>query len=161
MAEGLFTTTSNKIIKAFDIYGKEHSRELKNFKFRASVYGVLIVGDQILVKRDPHINTFELPGGGVELDETLEQGLIREFHEETGVDIKIGKLLKVEDSFFTFNEQDAHGILVFYEVELIGGEISANHEDSVEAKFVDLNYLNKDNTQRAFWKIIELVQQNT
>ncbi len=158
MAEGLFTKTSNKIIKAFDIYGKEHQRELKNFKFRASVYGVLIENDQILVKRNPLIHTFELPGGGIELDETLEEGLIREFQEETGIKIRIGKLLSVEDSFFTFNEQDAHGILVFYEVKKISGTISANHEDSIEAKFVDLSSLNKENTQRAFWNIIEQVR---
>lgn len=159
MAEGLFPKISNRTIKAFDIYGKEHLRELKNFKFRVSAYGVLIENNKVLIKRNPLISTWELPGGGIELGESIEDGLVREFQEESGVIVKIGVLLNVEDSLFTFNEEDAHSVLVFYEVKRIGGTVSANYEDSVEAKFVDLNYLNRKNTQRSFWNIIELVQK--
>ena len=65
MAEGLFTKLSNKIIKAYDLYGNEHRRELKNFKFRASAYGVLVENGKVLLKRHPAIEKFDLPGGGI------------------------------------------------------------------------------------------------
>ncbi|MDP2860182.1 MAG: NUDIX domain-containing protein, partial [bacterium] len=117
MAKGLFTKISNKTIKAYDLYGKEHERRLSNFKFRASAYGVLIENNKVLFKRHPAIEKFDLPGGGIELDETIPEGLAREFREETGLSVKIGKLLLAEDSFFTYNGEDAHGILIFYEVK--------------------------------------------
>lgn len=158
MAEGLFTKISNKTIKAYDLYGKEHLRELKNFKFRTSVYGVLIEGNKVLLKRHPAIEKFDLPGGGIELDETISEGLEREFKEETGLSVKVGKLLLVEDSFFTFNGEDAHGILIFYEVEKICGVLSVNEDDSVEVKYLDIDSLNHGNVHRSCWSVIELIK---
>lgn len=158
MSEGLFTTIPNKKIKAYDLYGKVHSRELRNFKFRVSAYGVLIEDDKVLLKRDPHIKQFDFPGGGVNIDERLSEGLIREFREETGLDIKVGKLLLAEDSFFTHDNEDAHGILLFYEVEKIGGVIMPNNEDSVEVKYLDIKSLNHKNILRSCWGTIELIK---
>ena len=52
------------------------------------------------------------PGGGVEEGETLEQAVIREVKEETGLDVKVVRLLFEED-------YDA-GISYCYLAELIG-----------------------------------------
>lgn len=38
---------------------------------------------------------WELPGGILELDETIEEGLTREVHEETGLDVEIDRLTGV------------------------------------------------------------------
>lgn len=154
MADGLFSDIPDKVITAYDLHGKTHQRDLRNFKFRASVYGILIRNGQILLKRSPLIEQFELPGGGIELDETIEPALLREFEEETGITIKVKKLLGAEDSFFTFNGSDAHGILLFYEVEETGGTLAPKHGDSVEAKFFDIQSLGMENVQRAFQNII-------
>lgn len=158
MAEGLFTKIPNKTIKAYDLFGNEHQRELKNFKFRASAYGVLIENGKILLKRHPAIEKFDLPGGGIELDETIHEGLVREFKEETGLSVEIGKLLFVEDSFFTYNGEDAHGILIFYEVKKIGGTLTTNKEDSVEVKYLDVDSLNHDNVHRSCWNMIDIIK---
>ena len=37
-----------------------------------------------------------MPGGGVELDETVEEGCVREVREETGYDVVLGDLLGVD-----------------------------------------------------------------
>ena len=37
-----------------------------------------------------------LPGGGVELDETIEDGAVREVLEETGYDVELGRILGVD-----------------------------------------------------------------
>ena len=42
-------------------------------------------------ERDPL--TWEIPRGGVEENETLTQGLIRECKEEVGLDVSVGKLI--------------------------------------------------------------------
>jgi len=48
-------------------------------------------GKLLLTRRPKHMRVFPwawvLPGGGVELGETLEQSVIREIHEETGIKI--------------------------------------------------------------------------
>lgn len=159
MAEKLFTDPKNKIITAYDIFGKKHKRNLSNFKFRASVYGVLVENNKILLKRHPWIKQFELPGGGVELDETIHQALIREFKEETGLTISVERLLGVEDSFFTFEGQDAHGILIFYEVKKVSGGLATNHEDSAEAKFFKLDELSKNNTHKSCWNTVKKIKK--
>jgi len=158
MAEGLFTKVSNKTITALDLYGNEHQRELKNFKFRASVYGVLVEDGKVLLKRHPTIEKFDLPGGGVELDETIPDALIREFMEETGLSVEVGKLLLVEDSFFTYNGEDAHGILIFYEVRKTGGMLTTNNDDSVEVRLFNIASLDRDNLHRSCWTIIDQIR---
>ncbi len=160
MSESLFSEVPDTVITAYDLQGVPHQRDLKNFKFRPSVYGILIRNGRILLKRSPGMERLELPGGGIELDESIESALIREFEEETGISVGIKKLLAAEDNFFTFNGSDAHGILLFYEVEETGGTLSPKHGDSVEAKFLDIHTLGTDNMQRGFWNIIERIKAN-
>ena len=59
--------------------------------------GVLINDGKILVQRDLNGNEYALPGGHIRIGETLETGLIREFKEETGADIKCSRLLWSEE----------------------------------------------------------------
>lgn len=48
--------------------------------------------------RDPHKGSWALPGGFLELDETLEQAARRELKEETSVDIQQVKRVGVYDA---------------------------------------------------------------
>ena len=70
-----------KIIKCRNVHGKESDAPIDKFKFRPSVYGVLIEDDKILLSRQ--WDGYDFPGGGIELDETIEEALRREFIEET------------------------------------------------------------------------------
>ncbi|HHT7238631.1 MULTISPECIES: NUDIX domain-containing protein [Bacillus] len=62
------------------------------------VTGVLIEDDKILLVNQKVANrNWSLPGGRVENGETLEEAMIREMREETGLEVKIKKLLYVCD----------------------------------------------------------------
>ena len=54
-------------------------------------------GEVVLIKRkyDPYKGYWALPGGMVEIGETVEQAAIREVREETGLDISISHLVGV------------------------------------------------------------------
>lgn len=62
-----------------------------------SVAGVILDDDGshvLLVKRRDN-GRWEPPGGVLELDETIEEGLRREIREETGVEVEVGPLTEV------------------------------------------------------------------
>jgi 8-oxo-dGTP diphosphatase len=58
---------------------------------------ILYEGKLVLIKRKnpPYMDQFALPGGFVEVGETIEAAAVREAKEETGLDITLIKLLGV------------------------------------------------------------------
>jgi 8-oxo-dGTP diphosphatase len=64
------------------------------------VGAVVLDGDRVLlVKRgnEPLKGEWSLPGGAVEIGETLETALVREIREETGLDVDVGPMVDVLD----------------------------------------------------------------
>lgn len=79
--------------------------------FNVRVYGVLIDHGCILVVDESKdgLEFTKLPGGGLEFGEGTKDCLIREFKEETGLDIEVGAHLYTTDFFqpsaFDFSQQ--------------------------------------------------------
>ncbi len=60
----------------------------------------VIIEDGKILLLDQNVDnsrSWSLPGGKLEENETIEQGLVRELYEETGLHIKVGKLLYICD----------------------------------------------------------------
>lgn len=81
----------------------------------------------VLVKRrfEPLAGRWSLPGGTVEVGETLEQAAAREIVEETGLQVSIGPVVEVFDRIV--REPDGrvrfHFVLVDYLCSTIGGHL--------------------------------------
>lgn len=77
-------------------------------------------GKAILVRRgiNPGRGLWCFPSGFMEIDESPEQAAIREYKEETGLDIELTGLL---DIFHYQNDFRGAGILILYQARLIGG----------------------------------------
>jgi 8-oxo-dGTP diphosphatase len=60
---------------------------------RVGVGGVLLQDGTALVNKATYRQRFTIPGGFVDPGETLEAALQREFEEETGVEVRVGRLL--------------------------------------------------------------------
>ena len=82
--------------------------------------GAVIVdrGHVVLIKRkhEPLAGQWSLPGGAVELGESLEDCVRREMLEETGLDVEVGPVIEVFDRI-TRDDQGAvsyHFVLVDY-----------------------------------------------
>jgi mutator protein MutT len=104
--------------------------------------GAVIVrdGQVLIVKRrfEPLAGQWSIPGGAVELGETLEACVARELREETGLEIDVGPVIEVFDRI-TLDEQGSvryHFVLVDYLCWPAGGELTAG-SDVADARFVD------------------------
>ena len=51
---------------------------------RNTARAIVLKGEQILLLYTARYDDYSLPGGGVDKGESIEQGLLRELHEETG-----------------------------------------------------------------------------
>jgi ADP-ribose pyrophosphatase YjhB (NUDIX family) len=63
--------------------------------FRIACFALIERGGEYLLARRRDIGLWNLPGGGLEAGETVEEGLAREVREEVGVIIRIVRLVGV------------------------------------------------------------------
>jgi ADP-ribose pyrophosphatase YjhB (NUDIX family) len=96
--------------------------------------GAVIVDDGkvVLIRRrfDPLKGQWSLPGGAVELGETLESSVAREMLEETGLEVEVGPVIEVFDRI-TFDDDGRvryHYILVDYLCWPRGGRLRAGSD---------------------------------
>lgn len=81
---------------------------------RVNVRGIIVSDQgeifcqQLTANNDTGREFWCAPGGGLEMGESLLDGLHREIIEETGVKLTIGKLLFIQQ-FAESGEQSAHG----------------------------------------------------
>ena len=64
-------------------------------RFRIGVFAVIERAGRYLLARRSDIDWWNLPGGGLEYDESVEDGLAREVREEIGVSITIARLIGI------------------------------------------------------------------
>lgn len=83
--------------------------------------GVLVRDGKLLVQRDRDGSDYALPGGHVKIGETTADGLVREYREETGAEVIVGRLLWTEECFWEWNGRQAHNIAFYYRIELCEG----------------------------------------
>ena len=104
------------------------------------VGGVIIDGGRALLIRrgsEPLRGEWSIPGGTLELGESLEEGVRRELREETGLEVRVLELIEVFDRIFpddgavssgTKQRLRFHFVIVDYLCERIGGEPRAGSD---------------------------------
>ena len=107
------------------------------------VGAVILDGDRILLekrKNMPSKGKWSIPGGLVELGERIEEAIIREVKEETGLEVYEPRLLDVVD-YVSFGERGAvmyHYVIVDYLVAVKSGKPKAA-SDADALKWVPFN----------------------
>lgn len=92
----------------------------------------------LLVKRgnEPLKDYWSLPGGAVEAGETLEEALLREVLEETGLIVKIIRLGDIFERIMPdlAGRIEYHYVLMDYVCEIAGGELQPG-SDSADVRW--------------------------
>ena len=116
---------------------------------RPRACAAILHDDKIIMvcHQTPSRTYWTLPGGGVKKDETLEQAVVREVKEETGLDVKVVKLL--------FEEEYEAGISYCYLAELIGEDTKLTLEFLPEEESMFGTMLH-----RAAWYLIKDKQED-
>lgn len=123
-----------------DINGNVHIVKESELVHRSSVYAVIKKEDQVLLIRDrTSEEKWDLPGGGIELDEDLIKALQREVSEETGLRIsqEPEKICEFIEYFYDVESKKGwQSTRSFFKVLTEGNPIlEGNNDDIVEARF--------------------------
>ena len=99
----------------------------------------------VLIKRrfQPLQGRWSLPGGGLEVGETLEAGVAREIEEETGLTVSVGPVVEVFDRILLDDagRVEYHFVLVDFLCRATGGTLAPGSDvtDAVLANPETLN----------------------
>lgn len=108
---------------------------------RLTVDGVLLKEGKILLikrKNEPFKDKWALPGGFVKFGEKVEDSVVREVFEETGLRTKIVDFIGIYSD--PNRDPRGHVVTIAYLLEEIDGKLKGG-DDASDAKFFDLNAL--------------------
>lgn len=111
-------------ITTIDKDGGTHEVPISELVWRPAAYAIIIEHGKILMV--PQWDGYDLPGGGIDIEEISSEAVIREVKEETGFDVAIDELVATRESFFTFRKKGkhTHSIALYYTAHVIGGTLS-------------------------------------
>ncbi len=100
---------------------------------------------KILMQRRSDIDFWGMPGGNVEIGESVEQGVVREVFEETGLQIRVERLIGIysEPESYPFmrypDGYTVHYITHVFTCDYFAGELRVSEEST------DIGYFPADN----------------
>lgn len=97
--------------------------------FRIGVNALIFNEERILLAHRRDIDWWNLPGGGMELGETVEEATCREVLEETGLEVVVDALVGV------YSKPQKREIVLTFRCHVIGGKLTATEESRACAYF--------------------------
>jgi len=92
----------------------------------------------LLLRRSDGENLWGFPGGAIEPGERAADAVVREVREETGLDVEpvalIGVYSSPEYAFAYPNGDQVQPVTVFFECQVIGGELRLDMREVIESR---------------------------
>lgn len=114
--------------------GRDAVAEIFGNRVRVRVSGICIKNDRILLVNHRGINDedefWAPPGGGFDFGYSAEENLIREFKEETGLNVKVNDFLCVNE----FIGAPLHAVELFFVVEAVDGVLQKGSEPELSGR---------------------------
>jgi len=97
-------------------------------QFRIAVYAIVFEEHRVLLAHRRDIDWWNLPGGGMELGETVEDAVRREVCEETGLVVEVEQLVGV------YSKPQKQEVVLTFRCRKIGGMLTPT-EESRECRY--------------------------
>ena len=98
--------------------------------FRIGVFALIFNHEnQILMGHRRDIDWWNLPGGGMEIGETVDEAICREVFEETGLKVKVVQLVGV------YSKPQKQEVVLTFLCNIIGGTLQPTEETSESRYF--------------------------
>jgi 8-oxo-dGTP diphosphatase len=137
------TVRGREALQALELRRHMLSEQMKNLweKPWITADGIIIHEDGlVLIKRgnEPFKGMYALPGGIVEYGERVEDCVVREMREETGLETEVMNLVGV----YSDPDRDPRGhfITIAFNLKVIGGELRSG-DDAMDANLFELEHL--------------------
>lgn len=122
--------------------------DYRDYDTRLAAYAVVVDdSDRILLAlwNEGESPQWTMPGGGVDLGETVEDGAVRELREETGYDVEVVRLLGIDlhvsaaETRLDGSGRPLQSVRVVFEARIVGGELTHEVDGSTdEARWIPL-----------------------
>ena len=139
------TELGETILREYENKAKSVTSQLENQWRKPSVTadGLVVKKDEVLLirrKKEPFMGEYALPGGFLEFGEKMEDCVVREVREETGIRSEVIGLLGV----FSDPKRDPRGhfVTAVYHLKPVGGALKAG-DDAASVKWTDIDDLPK------------------
>lgn len=100
---------------------------------------------ELLLNLRSDTNDWGIPGGGKELNETLEECAIRELKEETNLDtndLELVTVLSGNEYYYKYpNDDEVDCVIALYQVKNYSGKLNINDGESKKLEFFSLDDL--------------------
>ena len=90
--------------------------------FRIAVSALIFEEGRVLLAHRRDIDWWNLPGGGMEVGETVDEALCREVAEETGLEVEVEQLVGV------YSKPQKQEIVLTFRCHITGGTLTATEE---------------------------------
>src|SRR5438067_7769104 len=96
--------------------------------FRIGVNALIFDQGRILLAHRRDIDWWNLPGGGMEVGETVDEAVVREVREETGLEVQVEQLVGV------YSKPQKQEVVLTFRCAVTGGGLSET-EESRECRY--------------------------
>ena len=103
----------------------------------------------------PYHKWWVMPGGYVKPDETIEQAVVREVAEETGLQVTPAEMIGVFEDFLSENNEPVHHVILAYKATVVGGRIIFSPEATAYKWLSVTEAINSSEIPDVFKRILE------
>jgi 8-oxo-dGTP diphosphatase len=112
-----------------------------------AVGAIVLKSDAVLLVcrgQEPQRGLWSVPGGGLELGESVRDGVVREVSEEASLDVRVVELVEVFERIArdAVGAVEFHYVVLDYLCEVTGGELIAG-DDASEVAWVSIDELSQ------------------